>query len=57
MKQNIFLQVYYKNYLVFISANKCFKFLTGSTGFYSWKSKRTSEESIENITTSNNFFA
>ena len=43
-----------QNYSVFISANKYFKFFSGITEIYSWKSNGMSEENIENITTSDN---
>ena len=46
-----------QNYLVFVLANKYFKFFSGNQEIYSWKSKGMSEESIENKTTSENTFA
>ena len=46
-----------QNYLVFISAKKYFKFFSRTTQNYSRKSNGMSEESIENITTSNNNLA
>ena len=42
----------FQNYLVFISANKYWKFFSGTTQIYSWKSKGTWEESIGKMTNS-----
>ena len=47
----------FKNYLVFIPANKYIKYFTGTTRTKSWKSNGMSEESIESITKSNSNFA
>ena len=57
MEQNIFLQEYFKNYLVFIPANKYIKYFTGTTRTESWKSNGMAEENIENITKSDSTFA
>ena len=56
-EQNIFLQKIFQNYLVFIPANKFVKYFTGTTRIESWKYNGMSEESIENITKSDNNFA
>ena len=47
----------FQNYLIFVPANKYIKYFTGTTRFESWKSNGMSEESIENITTSDSNFA
>ena len=57
MEQNIFLQEYFKKYLVFIPGNKYIKYFTGTTRIESWKSNGMSEERIENITKSDSNFA
>ena len=46
-----------QNYLVFTPDKKYFKFFSGATQIYFGKSNRIFEESIENITTSDNTFA
>ena len=46
-----------ENYLVFILTKNYFKPFTRTNEIYSWKSKGISEESIENITTSDNTFS
>ena len=56
-EQNIFLQKIFQNYLVFIPANEFVKYFTGTTRIESWKYNGMSEESIENITKSDNNFA
>ena len=57
MQQNIFLQEYFKNYLVFIPAIKCIKYFSGTTRIDLWKSNGMSEENIENISKSDSKFA
>ena len=52
-----FATAIFQNYLVFIPARKYFKYFSGITRINSWKSNRMSEENIENITKSANFFA
>ena len=47
----------FQNYLVFIATKKNIKYLSGTTHVESWKSNGMSEESIENITKSDNNFA
>ena len=47
----------FQNYLVFRPTKKYIKYLTGTTWIESWKSNGMSEESIENITASDNNFA
>ena len=47
----------FQNYLVFIPANKCIRYFTGTIRIESLKSNRMSEESIENITKSDSNFA
>ena len=46
-----------QNYLVFILLNKYFKFFSGTTKIYSWKSNGMSEKSLGNITTADQNFA
>ena len=53
MVQNIFLYEYFK----IIPAIKHITYFHGTTQIYSWKSNVRSEESIENITKSDNNFA
>ena len=57
MEQNIFLQLIFQNYLVFIPTKKYIKYFTGTTRIESWKSNGMSEENIENITKSDSNFA
>ena len=47
----------FQNYLVFIPAEKCINYCSGTTRIYSWKSNRVSEENIENINKSDCNFA
>ena len=56
MVQNMFLQEYCKNYLVFISVKKYIRFFSGSNKVYLWKSNEIPKESIENITTTDRNF-
>ena len=46
-----------QRYLVFISANKYIDFFCGTQEIYLWKPKGISEESIKNLSGSNNTFA
>ena len=47
----------FQNCLVFIPAKRYIKYFNGTSQIYSQKSNGMSEESIENITKSNSFFA
>ena len=47
----------FENYLVFIPVTKYIKYFHGTSQIYSWKSNEMSEESTENITTSESSFA
>ena len=47
----------FQNYIEFIPAKKCIKYLNGTTQIDSWKSNRISEENIENIMKSDSNFA
>ena len=47
----------FQNYLVFIPAVKDIEYFHAAIEIYFWKSNRMSEESIENITKSDNNFA
>ena len=46
----------FQNYLVFIPATKYINYFSGTTKVDLWKSNGMSEESIENITKSDNSF-
>ena len=46
----------FRNYLVFIPAQKYVKYSNGSTRIYLWKSNGMWKESIENITKSDSLF-
>ena len=46
-----------QNYSVFKPVEKYIKYFSDTTQIYSWKSNGKSEESIENITKSDSFFA
>ena len=56
MEQNIFLQEYFKNYLVFMPAKKYIEYFSSASRIDSWKSNGISEENIENITESDSSF-
>ena len=57
MEKNIFLQEYFQNHLVFISAKKYIKSFSGTTRIESWKYNGISKERTENITKSDSNFA
>ena len=57
MEKNIFLLGIFQNHLLFISAKKYIKYISGTTRIESQKSHGISEESIENITKSDSNFA
>ena len=57
MGQNIFLQKYFKDYLVFITDKKYIKYFSSTTRIDSWKSSGTSKGNIEHITKSDSNFA
>ena len=54
---NYFYSGILQNVLVFTSAKEYFRFFTLTIQIHSWKTKGMSEESIKNITVSNNCFA
>ena len=47
----------FQNYLLLIPTRKYIKYFSGTTRIDSWKSNGMSEESIENITKSDGYFA
>ena len=46
-----------QTYFVLVSAKRCTKYFSGTTQTYWWKSNSMSEESLENITKSGDYFA
>ena len=54
---NYFSSGIFQNYLVFIAAKDCIKYLSGTTQINSWKSIGLCEEVIKNTAKSDNNFA